>query len=115
MALQQGYIPEARASLEKAAQADSQNPFVWSSLAEVYLRQKDPRQASAAAKKAEEFGAKTPPVWHALAMYYSETGDYSHAAKLEQQYAQSPSADAGALERAAELFLSAGDPQPAVP
>jgi tetratricopeptide (TPR) repeat protein len=38
-----------------------------------------------------------------------------HAADLEAEYAKSPSADPGALERAAGLYLNAGEPQKALP
>lgn len=104
----------ARDNLEKAAQLDPTSPYPWASLAETYLRLKQPERASEAAVKAEKLGAQNPVVWHALAMFYSESGQFEHAAKLEAQYSGSPRADAGALGRAASLYLESGDPHAAL-
>jgi predicted Zn-dependent protease len=72
--------------LEEAAHVEPQNPYVWASLAETYLRLKEPAKASEAAAKAEKGSEGDPPVAHALAMYYRETGDLAHAARLEERY-----------------------------
>lgn len=85
-ALQQGDLNSARTNLEQASQADPQNPYVWVSLAQVYLRSKDSTNAAAAADKAEKAAGANPAVWRALSMYYSETGDAAHAAKLDTKY-----------------------------
>lgn len=85
-ALQQGDLASARADLEQASQADPENPYVWVSLAQVYLRSKDSANAAAAANKAEKTASANPAVWRALSMYYSETGDAAHAAKLDAKY-----------------------------
>ncbi|MFL6462885.1 MAG: tetratricopeptide repeat protein [Bryobacteraceae bacterium] len=114
IALKDGQLAEARRDLEQASQADPKNPYIWSSLAQTYLRLKMPVQASAAARTAEQTGASNPLIHHALAMFYSETGQLRHAAELEQKFAQSPKADRDALARAATLYLSAGDAQAAV-
>jgi len=114
LALKNGQLTEARRDLEGASQADPQNPYIWTSLAQTYLRLKLPDQASAAARTAEKTGVENPLVSHALAMFYSETGQLRHAAELEQKFAESPKADRDALGRAASLYLSAGDPQQAV-
>jgi Flp pilus assembly protein TadD len=86
VALQHGQLTQARATFEEAAHADPHNPYVWASLAETYLRLKEPDKAAIAAQTAERGVAANPLVAHALAMYYSEAGDAAHAARLEEQY-----------------------------
>lgn len=106
--MQKGQPAEARTLLEKASQADNNNAYVWSSLAEVYLRLHDLPKSSDAADRAEKLGANDPLVCHALSMYYSEVDQPARAAPLEQKFAESPRADAAALARAAGLYLAAG-------
>jgi Flp pilus assembly protein TadD len=115
MALKQGKLQQARADLERAKHLDPKNPYIWSALAEVYLRAKDPKQAEFAAQKAEKNGGHDPVVCHALAMYYAEAGNPGRAAIFEQQYAESPKADGDALNRAAELYWAAGNRAAALP
>lgn len=114
LALQHGQLSEARKDLEQASRSQPQNAYVWSSLAETYLRLKLPERAAAAAKLAGKTGGKDPVVWHALAMYYSESGQPGQAAGWEQRFAESPNADRDALTRAASLYLAAGDAEQAV-
>ena len=110
IALQHGQLPEARNDLEQALAADPKNAYISSSLAEVYLRLREPKLAQQAAETAEQLGGASDPVLaHALAMYYSEAGDSAHAAKLEAIYAQSDRADRNALSRAASFYLEAGN------
>ena len=113
VALKNGQLTEARHDLEGASQTDPKNPYVWSSLAQTYLRLKLPEQASAAAQKAEKTGSNNPLVCHALAMFYSETGQLQRAAEFEQKFAESPQADGEASARAIQLYLSAGETQQA--
>jgi tetratricopeptide (TPR) repeat protein len=113
--LQQGKLTEAQSTLEQAAKLDPANPYVWTSLAETYLRLKRPQQAQEAAQKAEGAGNGNPVVAHALAMFYSKTGEFGRAAQFEEQFAASNGADAGALDRAASLYLNAGDAAKAIP
>ncbi len=115
LALKNGQLAEARHDLETASQTDAQNPYIWSSLAQTYLRLKLPEKASAAARTAEKTSADNPLIFHALAMFYGETGELRHAAELEQKFAESPKADRDALARAASLYLSAGETRRAVP
>ena len=115
LALKNGQLTEARHDLEQASQTDPKNPYIWSSLAQTYLRLKMPEQASAAARTAEKTGADNPLVCHALAMFYSETGQLRQAAEFEQKFAESPKADVHSLERAASLYLSVGEAQRALP
>jgi Flp pilus assembly protein TadD len=115
LALQHGQLTQARQSLEQAAALDPKNPFAWASLAETYFRLKQPQRAASAAASAEKLGSANPIVSHALAMYYSETGNYARAAVLEQHFAASPKADPEALNRAAGLYLNAGDVRRSVP
>ncbi len=111
VALQHNQLQQARAELEEASRIDSQNAFVWSSLAETYRRLGESELAASAAESAEATGGDNPVVAHALAKYYSETGQFVSAAKLERRYAESTKADPGALSRAAELALKAGESQ----
>lgn len=83
LALQRGNIAEARTDLEEASRAQPNDPFVWSALAQTYLKANQASLASAAADKAEKIGGQNPIVDHALAMYYSEVGQLQHAAKLD--------------------------------
>jgi Flp pilus assembly protein TadD len=87
VALEQGRLAEARADLERASKIEPRNPYVWSSLAQTYLRSKEPTLAAAAAEKAEKLGGHDAVVRHALAMYYSETGQFVRAAKLDPEIA----------------------------
>ena len=87
VALTQNKLAEARADLEQASHIDPKNAYVWSALAQTYLKANEPKLASAAAAKAESIGGHDPIVSHALALYYSEVGDLSHAAKLDTQVA----------------------------
>jgi tetratricopeptide (TPR) repeat protein len=75
VALQHGRLSEARTDFEQAAQADPRNPYVWSSLAETYLRLNEPGQAISAANKAEQLGAGNSVVAHALAIFYFHDAD----------------------------------------
>jgi tetratricopeptide (TPR) repeat protein len=109
LALQHGQLPEARKDLEQARAADPNNPYISSSLAEVYWRLREPTLARQAAETAERQGGSDPVLSHALAVFYSESGDPAHAAKLEERYAQSARADSNALSRAASFYLEAGN------
>lgn len=108
-ALQHGDLAQARSAFEEVAKRDPQNAFAWASLAETYARLKQPAAAADAAGKAEQFGADNPVIDHALAMYFSKTGEFRHAAELEQKFAASPRSDAEAQQRVANLLLNAGD------
>jgi Flp pilus assembly protein TadD len=115
LSLQSGNLTEARDNLQAASRLDPQNPYPWTSLAEVYLRLKQRAQADEAARRAEKAGQGNAVVAHALAMYYAKTGQYAHAGTLEAQFAASPRADAGAGSRAAGLYLNGGDAAHALP
>lgn len=112
--MQQGRLQEARADLETAKATDPHNPYVWSSLAELYLRLGDKPSASSAAETAAKLGGQDPIVCHALAIYFAKTGAFARAAKLEQTYAESARADKSALLRAGQYDLQAGDEQAAL-
>jgi Flp pilus assembly protein TadD len=74
VALQHGQFTEARTALEEASRAEPDNPYVWSSLAETYLRLEEPAKASAAAETAEKFAGKNPVIQQALGLFYFEFG-----------------------------------------
>ncbi len=119
---------EAQGALEEALKTDPKNAYVWSSLAETYLRLKQPEKASAAAEAAEKFGADNPIIDRALAIYYSEAGEFGRAAQLEERVWQGAKTDpqiasdfAQALlrsqnaTRAAEVVSAALDAHPKDP
>ncbi len=83
-ALQNNQPSEARQHLERASQAQPDNPKVWIALAQACFRSQDTEPANAAARRAEALDADDPVVEHALAIFYSETGDLSAAAKWTQ-------------------------------
>jgi Tfp pilus assembly protein PilF len=62
IALQHGQLTQAQDAFEEASKADPNNAYVWASLAETYLREKKPQQASAAAQTAEKVGSGDPVV-----------------------------------------------------
>jgi len=89
IALQRGQFAEARTALEEASRAEPANPYVWSSLAETYLRLEEPGKASSAAEAAEKFAGKNPVIQQALGMFYFEFGqrllqkqDFTQAASV---------------------------------
>jgi Flp pilus assembly protein TadD len=108
-ALQHGDLAQARSAFEEAAKQEPRNAFAWASLAETYTRLKQPTAAAGAAGKAEKFGADNPAICHALAIYFTKTGEFRHAAELEQKFAASERADPEAEQRVANLFLNSGD------
>ena len=113
--LQRGQLEKAREDLLEASQADPKNGYVWSALAEVYLRTKDTPLAASAAAQAEKYSSNNPLVSHALALYYSDAGDVSKAAAAESHFAGSPNADAAANARVARWYLAANEVPAAVP
>jgi tetratricopeptide (TPR) repeat protein len=84
LALQHGQLSEAQQALEQASRLDPNNAYAWASLAETYLRLKQPQQASAAAQTAEKVGSGNAVVSHALAIFYTESGDPVRAFALAQ-------------------------------
>jgi Flp pilus assembly protein TadD len=109
IALQDGDLAQARNAFEEVAKQEPHNAFAWVSLAETYARLKQPVAAKTAAGRAEKFGGDNPAISHALAMYFTKTGEFSHAAALEQKYVEGGHADAEAEQRVANLFLDGGD------
>ena len=73
-ALQHGQLAEARTALEEASRTEPDNPYVWSSLAETYLRLEQSAKAYTAAEKAEKFAGKNPVIPQALGVFYFEFG-----------------------------------------
>jgi len=89
VALQHNQLQEARSALEEASRADANNPYVWVSLAQTYLRLGDATKAESSAAKAGKLGAANPVVAHALGMFYFEDAqtllrkeDFTHAADV---------------------------------
>jgi Flp pilus assembly protein TadD len=102
VALQQGQFTEARTALEEASRDAPGNPYVWSSLAETYLRLEQPGKASSAAGTAEKLGGKDPVIHRALGMFYFEFGQ---RLLQKQDFTQAANVLDGALR------MHANDPQ----
>lgn len=82
IALQHGQLADAQNDLEQAAKADPKNPYVWSSLAETYLRLKERDKALSAANTAEKLGGDNPVIAHALGIFYLSAGDLNSGLKF---------------------------------
>ena len=112
LALNRGDLAQARRTLETASLQDPKNAFVWSSLAETYLRLKLPGQAFAAAKKAETDASSNPLLSHALAVFYAEAGQTAQALRFARQaVSQVPSPENEFL--LARVLLADGQPEAA--
>jgi Flp pilus assembly protein TadD len=111
--LQKGDLTSARSDLEQASHLDPQNPYVWTSLAQIYLRLNDSNNAASAAEKAEKTAGENAAILHALSMYYSEAGNPKHAAELETKYRelrwQSAKTDPQLSFAYSQALLHAGD------
>lgn len=101
VALQHNQLPEARSALEEASHLDPKNPYVWSSLAETYLRLNEPEKAESSAARAGKLGASNPVVTRALGMFYFEYAqqllrneDFTHAANVLETALKSDSQNA---------------------
>jgi tetratricopeptide (TPR) repeat protein len=110
VALNNNDLVQAESQLETASKLQPRNARVWLALAQTYRRLHKLAAAQTAAKKAE-FLATEPPIFEGLAVYYSEAADYAKAAELEARYAVTAP---GALPGAADLYLRAGKPRPAI-
>ena len=89
IALQHGQLTEARSELEEASRIDDHNAFVWTSLAETYLRLGETERAESAAAKAAQTGENNSVVTHALSLFYFKYADgllhrqdFTHAADV---------------------------------
>ena len=109
IALQANHPDEAKRDLEIAVQVDPKNAYSWTALAQACWKLQEREKAFSSAETAGKYAAGNARVAHALAMFYTEAQDFKEAAKFEQQYAESSSADAGALSRTADLYINAGD------
>lgn len=108
IALQHGQLSEARATLEEASRADPGNPYVWTSLAQTYLRLDEPKQAESAASKAEQLGGANPVVAHALGMFSFE---YAQVLFHREDFTKAADILSAALQanpRNAQLTLALG-------
>ncbi|MBV8452710.1 MAG: tetratricopeptide repeat protein [Deltaproteobacteria bacterium] len=111
IALQKGDLPEAQKDLEQASQLDPRNPFVRSSLAELYLRLNQPEKALDAAKAAEADGAGNPVVGRALAIFYTNVFEYAEGLLRSQKFSEAAAVTEAALTAKpgdAQLTLTLG-------
>jgi Flp pilus assembly protein TadD len=102
VALQHGQLSEARTALEEASRDAPVNPYVWSSLAETYLRLEEPEKALSAAGTAEKLGGKDAVIHRALGMFYFE---FAQRLLQKQDFTQAANVLDGALR------MHANDPQ----
>jgi len=108
IALQQGQLTEARTALEEASREAPDNPYVWSSLAETYLRLEEPAKASTAAETAEKLAGKNQVIHQALGMFYFE---YAQRLLRKQDFTQAANVLDGALRthpKDPQLILALG-------
>jgi len=113
-ALEHNQLPAAQAQLETASRLKPGDPRVWLALAQTYQRLKKDEPFEAAVAKAEALAGSDPVALHGLAFVYSEVGNYAAAASYEARYAGLAPQDQEAAPRAAELYLRAGKPEPAM-
>jgi len=113
-ALSQNQLAAAQAQLEAAAKLKPADAHVWLALAETYRKLKQDESSQAAIAKAESLAGNDPATFHGLAFLYSESGNYEKAASFEARYAALALNDSNAAARAADLYLKAGMPQPAI-
>ena len=108
IALQRGDLVIARQDFEQACAADPRNPYIWSSLAETYLRLDDHARAIAVAKEAENLSAGNAVAGHALAIFYFH---YADDLLHREKFTEAADLLAGALQHHpgdAQLTLALG-------
>jgi tetratricopeptide (TPR) repeat protein len=110
LALQRNDLAIARADLETASRLAPENGRIWVALSQTYWKLKDSSKADAAAAKAEKLGAADPAVLSTLVIYYNETGHGLQAAEAQARYAGLVPQDAGARQRAEQLYFDLSQP-----
>jgi tetratricopeptide (TPR) repeat protein len=113
-ALQNNNLPVARAKLEEASRIQPHDARALLGLAQTYWRLGLSDLAHTAANQAQTADPDNPIVLHGLAYFYSESGDAAKAAPLEARYAEKAPRDPDAFARAANLYMQAGQPKPAI-
>ena len=108
--LQHGDLAQAREDLEEASRSDPRNPFVWSSLAETYLRLNDREDAMSAAAKAEKLGSGNPVVGHALAIFFLTAGDAASGLRCAETAAETKPSAAN-LDLLGRALIANGKPK----
>jgi len=114
VALRESHLAAAQTQLEEASKLKPDNPQVWLALAQTYHRLNKARAAESAIGKAASLAGTEPAALQGLALFYSETGNYEKAAEFSARLAGLTPEDAGAAARAAELYLKARRPEPAI-
>ncbi len=108
VALNRGELAKAQSELEQAETEEPRNPYVWTSLAQTYLREQQLDKADSAAAKAEETGGREPVIRHALGIFYF---DFGQVLLRKQEFTHAANMLADALERDstnAQLVLALG-------
>ncbi len=108
IALKQGDLNQAKQQLEQARDADSNNAYVWTSLAQTYLRLNNTADAESAAAKALKLSSKDPVIVHALGIFYFE---YAETLLRKQEFTRASDVLNQALEADptnAQLVLALG-------
>ena len=101
IALNQGDLQQAQQELEQAGEQEPKNAFVWTSLAETYLRLGEMDKAKSAGSKAEALSTSNPVAAHALAIFdfnYAQAllrkQEFTHAADFLSEALKSNAGDA---------------------
>ena len=113
-ALQDNQLATAQTQLEAASKLKPDNPHVWLALAHTYYKLDQAGAAESAIGKAASLAGNDATALKGLAFFYSETGHYEQAAEFSARLARLTPQDAGAAARAAELYLRARKPEPAI-
>ncbi len=108
VALNHGDLQQARKELEQAGAQEPANPYVWTSLAETYLRLGELDRAEGAGSKAGPLSATNPVAAHALSIF-----DFNYAQVLlrKQDFTRAADFLSKSLERNpkdAQLTLALG-------
>jgi Flp pilus assembly protein TadD len=114
VALQQNQLAAAQAQLEAAAKLKPDSPQVWLALGQTYHKLDKAGAAESAIGKAASLAGNDPTALKGLALFYSETGDYGKAAEFSARLARLTPEDARAATVAADLYLKAHRPEPAI-
>src|ERR1022692_4938389 len=113
-ALQENQLATARAQLEAASKLKPDNPHVWLALGHTYHKLHKAGAAESAIGKAASLAGNDPTALKGLAFFYSETGNYEKAAEFSARLARLTPEDARAATVAADLYLKAHRPEPAI-
>jgi tetratricopeptide (TPR) repeat protein len=112
--MRQKKVKAANEHLETAARLDPSSSLIWLAVAQARLANGDRDGATNAASRADSLSRDEPLVWRALSMFYAQMGDYARAGEYASKWARVTPQDKLASLRAAEYYLRANMPEPAI-